>query len=129
MVEAGLRWQTLDIIQSVLDNGNRYVLSLNLPNKGLITNLKQDAIIEGPAIVGADRIYGLALGELPRPIAALLDLQLRIMELAVEAAVTGDRKTAMEALLIDPGVPSPEAAEKIFEELLAAEKAYLPQFA
>jgi len=129
MIEAGLRWQTLDIIQSLLDNGNRYVLSLNMPNKGLITNLKQDAIIEGPAIVGADRIYGLALGEMPPAIAALLELQLRIMDLVVEAAVTGDRQTALQALLIDPGVPSPEAARNILDEMIAAEKDYLPQFA
>jgi len=51
------------------------------------------------------------------------------MELAVEAAVTGDRRTALQALIIDPAVPSPAAAEKILEEMLVAQKDYLPQFA
>ena len=123
-----LRWQTVDIILSLLDNGNRYVLSLNVPNDGYITNLKQDAIVEIPAIVGADRIYGLGMGELPSAIAATMDIQLHIMDLVVEAAVTGDRKTALEALIIDPTVPDPATAEKILDDLLLAQAELLPQF-
>lgn len=128
MIEGGLKWQTLDIILSLLDNGNRYILSLNVPNDGYITNLKQDAIVEIPAIVGADRIYGLGMGALPTSIAAVLELQLHIMDLVVEAAVTGDRKTAMEALIIDPTVPDPMTAEKILDEMLLAQAELLPQF-
>ncbi|MBC8276310.1 MAG: hypothetical protein H8E40_15260 [Chloroflexi bacterium] len=128
MVEGGLRWQTLDIILSLLDNGNRYVLSLNVPNDGYITNLKQNSIVEIPAIVGADRIYGLGMGELPTAIAAVMDLQLHIMDLVIEAAVTGNRKTALEALVIDPTVPNPATAENILDELLLAQAELLPQF-
>ncbi len=124
----GMRWQTLDIMLSLLDNGNRYVLSLNVPNQGHITNLKQGAVVEIPATVGADRIYGLALGDLPPAIAALMDIQLRIQELVVEAAVTGDRQTALEALYIDPTVPDPQTADKVFEEMLSAQAEFLPQF-
>jgi len=128
MVERGYRWQTLDIILSLLDNGNRYVLSVNVPNDGYIANLKQGAIVEIPAIVGADRIYGLGMGELPPAIASLLERQLAIMELNVEAAVTGDRQAALEGLIIDPLVPDPEVAEKILDEMLVAQADYLPQF-
>jgi len=128
MVERGYRWQTLDIILSLLDNGNRYVLALNVPNDGYITNLKQGAVVEIPAVVGADRIYGLGMGELPPAIASLMERQLTIMDLNVEAAVTGDRQTALEALIIDPLVPDPETAEKILDEMLVAQADYLPQF-
>ena len=128
MIEGGLRWQTLDIILSLLDNGNRYILSLNVPNDGYISNLKQDAIVEIPAIVGADRIYGLGMGALPTVIAAIMELQLHIMDLVVEAAVTGDRQTALEALIIDPNVPDPATAEKILDEMLLAQAELLPQF-
>jgi len=128
MIEGGLGWQTLDIILSLLDNGNRYILSVNVPNDGYISNLKQDAIVEIPAIVGADRIYGLGMGALPPAIAGVLELQLTIMELVVEAAVTGDRQTALEALIIDPAVPDPKTAEKILDEMLLAQAELLPQF-
>ena len=129
LIEGGLRWQTVDILLSLLDNGNRYVLSLNVPNDGYISNLKQDAIVEVPAIVGADAIYGLGMGELPTAIAGILELQLYIMDLVVEAAVTGDRQAALEALIIDPTVPDPYTAEKILEEMLQVQADYLPQFA
>lgn len=128
LIEGGMRWQTVDILLSLLDNGNRYVLSLNVPNDGYISNLRQDAIVEIPALVGADRIYGLGMGELPPAIAALMELQLGIMDLVVEAAVTGDRQAALEALIIDPTVPDPETAQKILDQMLVAQAEFLPQF-
>ncbi len=128
MIEGGMKWQTLDIILSLLDNGNRYILSLNIPNNGYITNLKQDAIVEVPAIVSADRIYGLGMGMLPVAIATTMNIQLHIMDLVVEAAMTGDRQTALEALIIDPTIPDPATAEKILDELLILEADLLPQF-
>jgi alpha-galactosidase/6-phospho-beta-glucosidase family protein len=51
------------------------------------------------------------------------------MDLVVKAAAEGDRKAALEALIIDPNTPSPDVAEKILDEMLIAQKAYLPQFA
>jgi alpha-galactosidase len=129
LIEGGLRWQTIDILLSLLDNGNRYVLSLNLPNDGYVSNLKPGAIVEIPAIVGADRIYGLQMGELPTAIAGALDLQTYIMDLVVDAAVKGDRQAALEALIIDPNVPSPDVAEKVLDEMLIAQAGYLPTFA
>ena len=128
LIEGGLRWQTLDLMLSLLDNGNRYILSLNIPNDGYIPNLKSDSIVEIPVIVGADQIYGLGVGELPAAIAAVMELQLRIMDLVVEAAVTGDRQTALQALIIDPAVPNPATAEKILDEMMVAQAEYLPQF-
>jgi alpha-galactosidase len=86
-------------------------------------------VVEIPAIVGANRIYGLHVGELPTAIAGILEHQLYIMELVVEAAVKGDRQAALEALIIDPNVPDPDAAQKILDEMLILQKDYLPQFA
>lgn len=121
-------WQTIDIIRSLIDNGNRYILSVNIPNDGCIPNISAQAIVEVPAIVGADRIYGLRTAALPPAIAALAELQVRIMDLAVEAAVTGDRRTALEALMIDPLVPDPQTADRILEEMLVLQAELLPQF-
>jgi alpha-galactosidase len=129
LIEGGLRWQTIDILQSLFDNGNRYILSLNLPNNGYISNLKQGGVVEIPAIVGANKIYGLNMGEMPTAIAGLLEYQLYIMDLVVKAAVEGDRQAALEALSIDPNVPSPDVAAKILDEMLILQKDYLPQFA
>jgi len=129
IAESGYRWQTLDIILSLLDNGNRYILSVNIPNDGYVTNLRPGGIVEIPAIVGADRIFGLGMGEMPPAIASLMNRQLDIMVLNVEAAVTGDRQTALEGLMLDPLVPDPWTAQKLLDEMLVAQADYLPQFA
>ena len=71
---------------------------------------------------------GLGMGELPTPIASLMERQLAVMDLNVEAAVTGDRQTALEGLVIDPLMPDPKTAEKILDEMLVAQADYLPQF-
>ncbi len=76
----------------------------------------------------AGRIYGLPVGPLAAPIAAMMDLQLRIMDLVVDAAVTGSRQLALEALLIDPTVPDPQSAQKMLDEMLLAQAELLPQF-
>jgi alpha-galactosidase len=129
LIEGGLRWQTIDILQSLFDNGNRYILSLNIPNDGHISNLKRGGVVEIPAIVGANKVYGLHMGEMPQAIAGVLEHQLYIMDLVVKAAVEGDRQAALEALSIDPNVPSPDVAAKILDEMLILQKDYLPQFA
>jgi alpha-galactosidase/6-phospho-beta-glucosidase family protein len=51
------------------------------------------------------------------------------IELTVEAALTGSRQVALQAMAADPLVRSLEQATAIVDELLAAEAAYLPQFA
>jgi alpha-galactosidase/6-phospho-beta-glucosidase family protein len=68
------------------------------------------------------------MGDLPPAIAAMMNLQLAIMDLNVEAAVTGDRQTALEGLIIDPLVPDPATAEKILDDMLVAQADLLPQF-
>ena len=50
-------------------------------------------------------------------------------ELTIEAAVTGDEDTAKMALLTHPLVPSWDIATALWEDLKAAHRAYLPQFA
>jgi len=45
----------------------------------------------------------------------------------VTAAVTGDRKVALQALLADPVVPSARAAEATLDALLRLQADYLPR--
>ena len=80
------------------------------------------------------RSVGLACGgshwaTSPLAVAALCSIQVQIAELAVQAAVDGDRQAALHALLIDPVVNDIDAAEHILSDYLAAHAPYLPQFA
>jgi alpha-galactosidase len=120
--------RALDIIAGILSNSNHIELAVNIPNDGYITNLPQEAIVEVPAVISSYGVQGFHIGPLPDGIAALCNTQVGVQDLVVEAAVTGSKDIALQALLADPVVHSIDAAEKILDELLALEADYLPQF-
>lgn len=118
----------LDIIRATLANTNEPLLAVNIPNGGCISNLPADAVVEVPATVGENGITGMRIGDLPEGIAALCNTQVAVQKLAVEAAVTGSRQVALQAMLADPVIQSADAAEKCLDELLRVHAEYLPQF-
>jgi len=78
--------------------------------------------------VSAVGIRGLAVGDLPEPVAELCRRQITVAELAVEAAVTGDRKVALQSLLLDPMITDIGQAQAILDDYLTAHADLLPQF-
>jgi len=116
------------IISSMLTGRNEKILAVNIRNNGLISNLPDWAVVEVPAIAAPDGLRGIQIGDLPRGIAALLNTQAHVQSLAVDAAVQGSRKLALQALLADPVVNDETAAEKTLDELLSVHAPYLPQF-
>ncbi|MNP52740.1 putative 6-phospho-beta-glucosidase [compost metagenome] len=49
-------------------------------------------------------------------------------QLAIDAAVTGDRALALQALAHHPLVPSVDVAIRMLDEMLEANKEFLPNF-
>ncbi len=91
-------------------------LAVNVPNHGVIANLPGDAVVEVPAVVGAAGVTPLAVGALPEAIAGVLTARIMQQELTVQAAVSGDRTTAIQALCADPLVPNPRTARAILDD-------------
>jgi hypothetical protein len=79
--------------------------------------------VGGGTLNDQDRVTGFAYNP-----AGLLAQQVAVQDRAVEAAIHGDRQAALQALLLDPVVPSYEAAVQILDELLVVHAPYLPQF-
>ncbi len=73
-------------------------------------------------------VHGISVGPLPEGIAGILAARVRQQELTVDAALTGDRMLALQALLADPLVPSVETATDMLEEALTTHAAFLPRF-
>jgi alpha-galactosidase len=121
--------RAIPIMDAMLHDLNQHELSANIVNDGCISNLPDEAVVEVPAIANARGVQGVHVGALPRGLAALMRNQIELMELVVEAGVKGDRKAALQALLLDPVVHSYAQAEHMLDELLTAHKKYLPQFA
>jgi len=116
------------VAASIAGNTNSYELAVNIPNEGYVPNLPQGAIVEVPAVVSALGVRGVPVGDLPEPIAELCRRQIAVAELAVEAAVTGDRKLALYALLLDPMVTDMPRAQAILDDYLSVHGDLLPQF-
>ena len=116
------------IITGVLGNTHQYELAVNVPNRGLIPNLPDWAIVEVPAIIDATGVHGVPVGPLPEPIAAMCRTQIAVIDRVVEAGVHGDREAVLQALLLDPVVTSISQAEAIRDELLDVHRDLLPQF-
>ncbi|MFA1550639.1 family 4 glycosyl hydrolase [Actinomadura chokoriensis] len=108
------------------DEGRRMIV--NTRNNGAIASLDADAIVEVPSLVGRSGPVPLTMGPLPGPVRGLTQAIHGYERLASEAAVTGDRRTALQALMAHPFVRSKHTAEKILDEGLAAHRDHLPQF-
>ena len=90
-----------DIIVAMVKGDNHYEVSLDIRNNGCIPNIPDDAIVEVPGVVSADKVRGLRMDPLPEGIAELIRRQITIHSLAVEAAVTGNRDKALQ-IILDP---------------------------
>ncbi|MCW3979816.1 MAG: hypothetical protein NWF12_08725, partial [Candidatus Bathyarchaeota archaeon] len=120
--------RVMHIIAGIASNSHHLEYQVNLPNEGQVSNLIESAIVESPAVIDSSGVNPIHVGELPEGLAALCNIQILVQELAVEAAVNGDRDMALQAMLADPVVQDLEAAKEAFEELMEAHADLLPQF-
>ncbi len=127
-----LNWDSgergVNIASEILNNSNAYEQTVNVVNNGAIAGLPDWAVVEVPAVVSGRGITPLQMGELPAGITAVLSQQVAIQDRVVEAAVHGDRRAALQALLLDPLVSSYSIAEQMLDELLTVHADYLPAF-
>ena len=120
--------EVVPIIEHVLHDETWQSDAINVRNQGFIPDLPDWAVVEVPGHVDARGGHGQMVDSLPHWVLALCSTQVHIHKLTVQAAMEGDRKAAVEALLIDPAVPDPVAAGTIFDALLEAHRDYLPNF-
>ena len=107
----------------------REVHIVNVRNGHSIPELPSDSVVEVPAVVGRSGAHPLTSGSLPPTIRGLAVTVKAYEELTIEAAVTGDDDLARMALFTHPLVPSWDAAIALWDDIKAAHKDYLPQFA
>jgi alpha-galactosidase len=121
--------RVIPIIEGILTDSKQYELAANLPNdEGYIENLPRDLVVECPVTVDRNGVHGVKLGKLPKGIAAMMNAQASVQDLCVDAALTGSKEIALQALLADPVVNSLSSAEKMLNEILEIQRAFLPQF-
>ncbi len=116
------------IIHSLLSNTPRR-FNGSVLNHGLIGNLPPGCCVEVPCLVDGTGIRPCVVGNLPPQLAALNRSNIAVQELAVEAILQRDPEKAFQAIALDPltsAVLSLEEIRKMVDELLAAERDWLP---
>jgi 6-phospho-beta-glucosidase len=113
---------------SAMVNDLGETFDVNVPNQGAISNLPQGAIVEVAATVDHVGPHPFAMGPLPKSVLGYQYSLILSQELAIDAALSGDRNDLLKAILAHPLIHSVDAAEKAMDELLALQADWLPQF-
>ena len=119
--------QLIEMMQSLLHD-RRQVYSVNMPNRGAVPGLPDEAILEMPAVAGGAGFMPLQSTALAPALTAKLLAKIAAVEVTVEAALTGSFDLFVEALLTDGSVSDPDAAAALARDLIDAHRVYLPQF-
>lgn len=117
-----------ETIASIYANKNTEIV-VSTRNNGAVPDLPADYAVEVTAYVGGAGARNVAFGPLPTAERGWLQMMKSMELLTIEAAITGDYGTALQAFISNPLVPSGETTTRVMHELLIAHKAYLPQFA
>lgn len=111
-----------------LYNNKGDIQPVNTRNNGAIADLPDDVAVEVSSVITSGGARPVTMGRLPLPARGLVQLMKSYELLTVEAAVHGDRGAALQALTLNPLVPSAEVARKLLDDILRENAAFLPQF-
>ncbi len=126
--EFKLSFEGLSIICEALHTGNTAKCVVAMPNKGQISNLPSEIIVETWAMITANGVHPVISGEIPTGFKGYMNQVIEEQELTVEAAIEGSRQKLYQAMSISPMVHNKDIAIPLSDELLEANKDYLPQF-
>jgi 6-phospho-beta-glucosidase len=115
------------VISAIVRNAGE-VHIVNTRNRGAIPDLPAESAVEVPAVVDARGATPVVQGPLPLRVRGLVQQVKAFEQLTVEAAVTGDRETALWALVNHPLVRSYRAATQLVDALVEAHREHLPAF-
>lgn len=123
----GEQEQLIAILRSVLSD-SREMFSVNMLNRGLVPGLPHDAALEIPGVATGRGLRPLSVPDLSPALTAILARRLSSVYLAIEAAMSGDRGLVVEAMLADGALSNPDAAARLTDDLIDAQREHLGNF-
>ncbi|HEX9017605.1 MAG TPA: alpha-glucosidase/alpha-galactosidase [Anaerolineaceae bacterium] len=118
------------IIHSI-ETGIPRVIYGNVANNGLIDNLPQGCCVEVPCLVDKNGLQPTKIGALPPQLAAVMQTNINVQGLTVEAALTGEREHIYHAAMMDPHTAAELDLDQIWhlvDDLIQAHGDYLPDY-
>jgi alpha-galactosidase len=113
------------------ETGQPRVIYGNVMNHGLIDNLPQGCCVEVPCLVDKNGIQPTRIGSLPPHLAALMQTNINVQALTVEAALTGKREHIYHAAMLDPHTAAELDLDQIWalvDDLIQAHGDWLPAY-
>lgn len=114
-----------------METGTPRVIYGNVANNHLIDNLPLGCCVEVPCLVNRNGIQPTRIGSLPPQLAALMQTNVNVQSLTVEAALTGKREHIYHAAMLDPHTAAELDLNQIHamvDDLIAAHGDWLPKF-
>jgi alpha-galactosidase len=113
------------------ETGTPTVIYGNVPNHGLIDNLPEGCCVEVPCLVDKNGVQPVKIGTLPPQLAAVMQTNINVQSLTVEAALTGKREHIYHAAMMDPHTAAELDLDQIWalvDDLIEAHGSWLPTY-
>ncbi|RMF01569.1 MAG: alpha-glucosidase/alpha-galactosidase [Chloroflexi bacterium] len=114
-----------------METGTPRTIYGNVMNDGIIDNLPRECCVEVPCLVDKNGIQPTKIGSLPPQLAALMQTNINVQALTVEAALTRKREHIYHAAMLDPHTAAELDLDQIWalvDELIAAHGDLLPPY-
>ena len=114
-----------------LETGQPRVVYGNVANHGLIDNLPDGCTVEVPCLVDKSGLQPTRIGALPPQLAAIMQTNVNVQALVVEAALTGKREHIYHAAMLDPHTAAELSLDQIWamvDDLIEAHGDMLPAY-
>lgn len=114
-----------------METGQQRRIYGNVPNYNIIDNLPYGCSVEVPCLVDKNGVQPVRIGAIPPQLAALIQTNINVQSLTVEAALTCKRDHIYHAAMLDPHTAAELDIDQIYamvDELIAAHGDYLPHY-
>lgn len=115
----------VDLARAIAYNTGERML-LIVENNGAISNFEPTAMVEVPCIVGKNGPEPLTQGEIPRFQKGLMEQQVAVEKLVVEAYAEESYQKLWQALTLSRTVPNARVAKQLLDDLIEANKDFWP---
>ena len=119
-----------DIIHAI-ETGTPTRIYGNMPNNGIIDNLPDGVPVEVPCMVDKNGVQPIKIGNIPPHLAAMMQTNINVQSLTVEAALTRKREHIYHAAMLDPHTAAELSLDQIWnlvDDLIEAHGEWLPEY-
>jgi alpha-galactosidase len=117
-------------IINAMETGEAVTVYGNVANRGLISNLPEGCCVEVPVVVHSAGLHPRVIGALPPQLAALMQTNVNVQALTVEASLSGKREHVYHAAMLDPHTSAELDLDQIWslvDEMMTAHRGWIPE--